>query len=175
MTLPSSGKIRMSDINQELGKDAHAKITLNDSDARGIAGISSGTIRLSDFYGKSAYFTLNIGSGQISTPSGNHNAAGFFKNKFGSITPINILGSEFTQLFCDQTISGETQMSIYPGNNIPDSFTFSTVNSAGDVNNTGVFSKRTGGNVWYCTNYNIYAEISAWVGSSKRFKIIMNA
>lgn len=54
MALPSSGQLCASDINVELGKAAGTQGCLNDADWRGLAGISSGQICYSDFYGKSA-------------------------------------------------------------------------------------------------------------------------
>ena len=57
MTLPVSGTISLSDVNTELGKASTALITMNDADARALAGVPSGQISMSDFYGKSA---LNI-------------------------------------------------------------------------------------------------------------------
>lgn len=45
----------MADINVELGKSATALISLNDADARALAGIPSGQIALNNFYGKSRF------------------------------------------------------------------------------------------------------------------------
>jgi hypothetical protein len=53
MTLPSSGPISMYDINVELGRPGTQNLSLNDTQARQLAGVPSGTISLSDFYGKS--------------------------------------------------------------------------------------------------------------------------
>lgn len=59
MALNPTGPISMGgtvvgeSINLELGKAATATISLNDADARALAGISTGVISLSDFYGKS--------------------------------------------------------------------------------------------------------------------------
>jgi hypothetical protein len=58
--LTSSGRISMGgsetdrSINIELNQTATSKLTLNDSNARTLAGISSGRISLADFYGKSS-------------------------------------------------------------------------------------------------------------------------
>jgi hypothetical protein len=53
MALPSSGVISMSDVNVELGLSSSATISLNDAAVRSLFGIASGTISLSDGYGKS--------------------------------------------------------------------------------------------------------------------------
>lgn len=60
MPLNSSGPLSLNgstvgqSIGLELGKAATAQISLNDTDARTLAGIASGQISLSSFYGKSS-------------------------------------------------------------------------------------------------------------------------
>ncbi len=61
MALASSGTISMGgststrSINLELGQSASASISLNDSNARALAGVPSGSISISNFYGKSSF------------------------------------------------------------------------------------------------------------------------
>ena len=60
MALVSSGTISIGgtttnrSINLELGRSATATSSLNETALRNLAGVSSGTISLSNFYGKSA-------------------------------------------------------------------------------------------------------------------------
>jgi hypothetical protein len=69
MALVSSGEISIGgstsgrSINLELGKAATATSSLNDADLRSLAGISTGAISLSSFYGKSSvsYFLKLFG------------------------------------------------------------------------------------------------------------------
>ena len=70
MTLASSGTLSIGgstanrSINLELGRSATATSTLNETDLRTLAGVASGTISISDFYGKSASLdvqTVTIG------------------------------------------------------------------------------------------------------------------
>lgn len=58
MVLPLSGTITIDDILVELGKSPGTQASLNDSDFRALAGIPSGAITLTDFYGKSSGSTL---------------------------------------------------------------------------------------------------------------------
>ena len=51
----------MDDINAELGNAAGTTISLDDAAVRALAGVSSGTISLSDFYGASL-FTIGFDS-----------------------------------------------------------------------------------------------------------------
>lgn len=55
MTLQSSGVIRISNINVELGRASNAHTSLNESACRILANVPSGTIRLSNFYGKTKF------------------------------------------------------------------------------------------------------------------------
>lgn len=64
MTLPLSGAISLSDVNIELGKSATATISLNDADVRALFGVPSGSISMSDGYGKSSTFFATISSSQ---------------------------------------------------------------------------------------------------------------
>lgn len=53
MALPPSGPISMSQINTELAVPATTLISLNQTNARALAGVPAGMISLSNFYGKS--------------------------------------------------------------------------------------------------------------------------
>lgn len=53
MTLQSSGAISINNINVELGLSGTTNSSLNQSSFRTLAGVASGTISMSNFYGKS--------------------------------------------------------------------------------------------------------------------------
>ena len=65
MTLPSSGAISLNDVNVELGNSATAQISMNDAAVRGLFGVASGTIQMSNGYGKSNTFAFTISSTQV--------------------------------------------------------------------------------------------------------------
>lgn len=90
MTLPASGTITMSQIDVELGKASTANITLNDSNARSLAGVTTAgsTISMSNFYGKSAYTTMT-GTGT---------------NDTGTINDSSVNGTAYT--YPKVTVSG---------------------------------------------------------------------
>ena len=71
MTLPASGAISLNDVNVELGLTATAQIGLNDAAVRGLFGVASGAIAMSDGYGKSS-FTPYIATGGTITTSGGY-------------------------------------------------------------------------------------------------------
>ena len=54
MALPASGTITLSEVNVELGFNSGATITVGSSDVRGLFDVSSGTIAMSNGYGKSS-------------------------------------------------------------------------------------------------------------------------
>lgn len=61
MALPSSGPLKFSDINIELGNILDNQISLGSAPVRTLYGVSTGAIRLAaDGYGKSSTFKFNI-------------------------------------------------------------------------------------------------------------------
>lgn len=59
----TSGGLNQS-VNIELGRSATASINMNESAVRTLAGVSSGAISMSNFYGKSNQFAFTISSNQ---------------------------------------------------------------------------------------------------------------
>ena len=93
MALNASGQISMAgstvgqSIELELGGNGTTTISLNDTNARTLAGIASGSISLADFYGKSTGPTIGgYYAGNYYTPS----VPVFLKN---IVTRINACGS----------------------------------------------------------------------------------
>jgi hypothetical protein len=64
MTLPASGVISINSINVELGVSGTTNASLGQSSFRTLAGIASGAISMSNFYGKANEFTFYISSNQ---------------------------------------------------------------------------------------------------------------
>ena len=59
MALQGSGQISISNIAVELGRAATAQTDMNESAVRTLAGVASGAISMSNFYGKSTNFVFN--------------------------------------------------------------------------------------------------------------------
>lgn len=53
MALPTTGRIKFSDINTELGRPAGQPLSWSDPVLRTLAAVPSGPLKLSDFRGKS--------------------------------------------------------------------------------------------------------------------------
>ena len=70
MTTPSSGPISAQDINTELSNPTTQQLSLNDSDVRTLAGISSGTISYNDLRGKTFATTTSGGNHVVSPGNG---------------------------------------------------------------------------------------------------------
>jgi hypothetical protein len=70
MALPSSGAISFNAINVELGVAGTTTANINQTSYRTLAGVPSGTISLSNFYGKSNAYVFNA---TISADTQNYN------------------------------------------------------------------------------------------------------
>lgn len=64
MTLPVSGAISFNNINVELGVAGTTQASLGQSSYRTLAGVPSGAISMSNFYGKANAFAFSISSSQ---------------------------------------------------------------------------------------------------------------
>lgn len=75
MTLPTTGELKMSNINDEIGKyGTWAQFWLSHADARALAGVPSGAIAFSNFRGKSRTTPLSAsasGGSDVGTSYGN--------------------------------------------------------------------------------------------------------
>lgn len=67
MTLQSSGAISLSNVSVELGRGASATTSLGEAAVRGLAGVASGPISLSNLYGKSAVSYWYVACGSLET------------------------------------------------------------------------------------------------------------
>ena len=67
MTLPSTGPISLANVNVELGLSSTTNISLNQTNVRTLAGVPSGTISLSNLYGKTFAPTISISPDPLQT------------------------------------------------------------------------------------------------------------
>lgn len=67
MTLPSTGPISLANVNVELGLSSTTNISLNQTNVRTLAGISSGTISLNSLRGKSFAPSISISPSDLYT------------------------------------------------------------------------------------------------------------
>jgi hypothetical protein len=95
MTLQSSGQISIANIDDELGR-AHSSSDIGSSSPRSLAGVRSGAISLSDFYGKFLPFTvvaygIGGGGGSRFDTSGGSGGGGAVVKQF-TMSPSGITG-----------------------------------------------------------------------------------
>jgi hypothetical protein len=87
MPLPASGAISISQISTELGRASTATTSLGETASRSLAGVASGQISMSNFYGKSLSFTF---SPTISANTANYNLkAAAIAAGWNQTTPLN--------------------------------------------------------------------------------------
>jgi len=114
MTLPASGAISFNAINVELGVAGTTTANINQASYRTLAGVSSGQISLSNFYGKSnrAVISHTFGS-TTANASLNLNSIGGYVAGVSDIT-VTINGGVY--LYCDT--SNTATAPTTPGLNI---------------------------------------------------------
>ena len=103
MTLPVSGAISFNAINVELGVAGTTTANINQASYRNLAGVPSGTISLSNFYGKSSTFNLTK---TISSSTQNYNLlADMQANGFtnGSAFTVNLIIGSGVYIWTDTT------------------------------------------------------------------------
>ena len=97
MPLPSSGAISLYQVNVELGKLSTSVISLNDTAVRGLAGVASGTISMSNLLGKSAGLFATISSLTFSSGGGfysrEYTEGGLAVDSSGNLHVVGTTGS----------------------------------------------------------------------------------
>lgn len=102
MALPTTGKISLGDVRTELGTTG--AISLGSEDVRTLAGKTSGTVKMSDLYGKTnALWEGRITVGKYTGSSRNEsygylNAAG---ESFGKINPNKIQNEIISEFYAE--------------------------------------------------------------------------
>jgi len=87
MTLQSNGAISFSNINVELGLSSTAQLSIGGAAARALAGVASGAISLSNFYGKTNYLDQQtITNGVTGDKGGSYYGYKGFSPTCGSIS-----------------------------------------------------------------------------------------
>lgn len=99
MALQTSGQISLNDVNVELGNSGTAQIDMNSAAVRGLFGIASGQIAMSDGYGKANTFSLVISS---STQEANLNTLATAAGWDGS-TSVDVTINSSVYLWSDDT------------------------------------------------------------------------
>ena len=145
MALPASGQISLNDVNVELGLTATAQIGLGDANVRGLFGVASGQISMSDGYGKANVYEVVISSSRnnISSLSSYATSAGWDGSQALQLT-IN----SGVYLYGDQTGGNSAHRPPYPASTSGDPALVVDVANA-IINNSGYIMGRGGENTAY--------------------------
>ena len=141
MALVTSGAISIGgtttnrSINLEISRSATATSSLGETDLRTLAGVSSGAISMSDFYGASSAWVI--------TESSSGTTYGMSAD-FGSISPTTYNSSTIQQILTSTfTVKGNTSyllILIFSGNQ--STSLFSSVSIGGIANAQSTFSRQ---------------------------------
>jgi hypothetical protein len=111
MTLPVSGAISFNAINVELGQPGTTTANINQATYRALAGVPSGTISLSNFYGKSNITEFGMfGGGNQAT---------------GTVAPFTSTANTFKYTFSSDTFASGSALSTVISTNT--TFSSSTI------------------------------------------------
>tara|TARA_R110002153_G_scaffold269096_1_gene434466 strand:+ start:225 stop:1193 length:969 start_codon:yes stop_codon:yes gene_type:complete len=94
MPLPASGIITLNDVNVELGLSGTAQIGMDDAAVRGLFGVASGEIEMSDGHGKAA-FTGYVATGGTVTTDGDYKVHTFTSSGTFSVTQVGDENADF--------------------------------------------------------------------------------
>jgi hypothetical protein len=140
MTLQASGAISISNISVELGLSATSTRSLNDATSRTLAGVASGAISLSSFYGKANAFVFNQ---TISGNTTNYNLKS---------SAIAAGWNQVLKLTATITINAGVYVYATPGNNafatgvtFPTGTTLAVINNGTIVGSGGAANSGAGG------------------------------
>lgn len=118
MALPSSGELSLDGIATHLRRASGSAFSLNDAQARALAGKAAGAIAVSDFYGKWAGEKMVCGTSGGYYGFSNSPTGSFAGAAFGSLTNRNI----FTKVPIEVSwYSGSLYFTLEPGEAAPSS------------------------------------------------------
>ena len=158
MALPSSGEITFNDLNKQLIRTETAGITLNDSQVRGLAGVASGAISMSNLHGKWAGSRVTVGantSGHSGQPVYGFKAANWTGNNVQMGSCEGTYATRAVETVCWGNVTAANQIFVMTikGQAKPESNTIKITNDSFAVVGTYTLGAWTdlGGGQWYAS------------------------